>query len=122
MPCPQCGGRTDVYDSRLNTQNLIRRRRACRACDFRFATIEVMNEYQPLGKKEKPDAPIPKVVKPKPEPKPRPEPKPVKEKVRRSVERSGEKPRGFDEDIVPWTDDADDFSSYIDLPRGFNDD
>jgi transcriptional regulator NrdR family protein len=117
MPCPQCGGRTDVYDSRLNTQNLIRRRRACRACDFRFATIEVMNEYQPLGKKEKPDAPIPRVVKPKREPRPRQE----KEKVRRSVERSGEKPRGFDEDIVPWTDDADDFSSYIDLPRGFND-
>jgi transcriptional regulator NrdR family protein len=113
MPCPQCGGRTDVYDSRLNSQKLIRRRRSCRSCDFRFATLETLNEDHPLGTKEKPNASTPRVAKPKP--------KPTKEKARRSPERSLEKPRSFEEDIVPWTDDADDFSSYIDMPRGFND-
>lgn len=117
MPCPQCGGHTDVYDSRLNTQKLIRRRRSCRACDFRFATIEVLNEYHPLGKKEKPNAPIPKPPAP---------PKPMKEAKVKQVSRRQpkyEKPKGLDEDVVvPWSDDAEDFSAYIDLPRGFNDD
>lgn len=118
MPCPQCGGRTDVYDSRLNTQKLIRRRRSCRACDFRFATIEVLNEYHPLGKKEKPDAPIPKPPKP-PKPMKQAREKPV---VQRRQKVLYERPKGLDEDVIPWREDDEDLSAYIDLPRGFNDD
>lgn len=108
-----------MYDSRLNTQKLIRRRRSCRACDFRFATIEVLNEYHPLGKKEKPDAPIPKVPKP-PRPMKEARVKPVVPKRQR--EPKYERPKGLDEDVVPWNENDEDFSAYIDLPRGFNDD
>lgn len=116
MPCPECGKRTAVYDSRLNTRLLIRRRRACLECGFRFATIEIMNEYQPLGKKEKLDAPIP--TAPKTE-RIKPEAKPVKVRgVKRPVARV-QKPPGLDEDVVPWTEDREDYSMYVDLPKEY---
>lgn len=119
MPCPQCGARTDVYDSRLNMQKLIRRRRQCQGCGTRFATIEVLNEFQPLGKKEKPNAPIPKppMVEVRPE-KPKVEKPKAEPKVRQARRTNEEKPRSLADDIVPWTDDADDFSSYIDINIG----
>jgi len=112
MPCPQCGERTDVYDSRLNGQKLIRRRRSCRACGFRFATVEVMNVFHPLGKKEKPDAPTP-------EP-----PERISAKKRRAkaapVKEGNPVPWGGH--IAPWNDDDDDdFRDYIDLPRSLDD-
>lgn len=120
MHCPECGCRTDVYDSRLNTRGLVRRRRSCPKCGFRFATIEVMNEYQPLGKKEKADAPIPeappqvvKVRSPKAA-------KVIAPRVRQTVRR--EKPRSLEEDVVPFDyEPAEDLSTYIDIPRGFDD-
>ena len=118
MPCPQCGGRTDVYDSRLNMQKLIRRRRQCQGCGTRFATIEVINVYQPLGKKEKPNSPvpeIPKVVKAEKPKAPKPAPKPRVMKTRQTKE---EKPRSLADDVVPWTEDSEDFSSYIDINVG----
>jgi hypothetical protein len=123
MPCPECGGRTDVYDSRLNTQKLIRRRRECRACGFRFATIEIANEYQPLGRKEKPNAPIP-VPPPAARQKPGPKPRVVATVARHKPVRvrDDDMPRSFADDIVPWSEDSEDFSSYVDIPRGFNDD
>lgn len=117
MPCPECGSRTDVYDSRLNTQKLIRRRRGCRACGFRFATIEVMNVYQPLGKKERPDAPIPEPPK---RSTPSPKPRASSGAVAKKRAPKEEPVRSFADDIVPWNeDDEEDFSSYIDLPKGF---
>lgn len=118
MHCPECGTRTDVYDSRLNTQGLVRRRRSCPKCGLRFATIEVMNVHQPLGSREDPEAPPP-APPPKPE-KPKQE-KPVKVARQRTASPKREKPRGLDEDIVPWTDDAEDYSRYIEIPRGFDD-
>ena len=41
MPCPTCGERTTVRDSRTTNAGYIRRRRWCHRCDVRFATIEV---------------------------------------------------------------------------------
>jgi len=111
MPCTECGDRTDVYDSRLNTQGLIRRRRSCRGCGLRFATIEVMNVSHPLGKKEKPNAPIPKP------------PEKISAKKRRDkaapVKEGNLVPWGGH--IAPWNDDdGDDFRDYIDLPRSLD--
>jgi hypothetical protein len=39
MPCPLCGGVTDVRDTR-EARTAIRRRRWCRACGNRFTTYE----------------------------------------------------------------------------------
>jgi hypothetical protein len=102
MKCPKCGHRTDVYDSRLNTQGLVRRRRSCEGCGHRFATIEIENEFQPLGKKEKKSAPVPRVAKRKPSP-PR-------------IKREERKEEDFN-----WSEDYEDVGAYIDLPRGYRD-
>lgn len=41
MNCPQCHRDTKVTDSRISSEGMIiRRRRACRRCRFRFSTIE----------------------------------------------------------------------------------
>lgn len=40
MTCPSCNGDTMVIDSRLG-HRLIRRRRKCTACDYRFSTVEI---------------------------------------------------------------------------------
>jgi hypothetical protein len=77
-----------------------------------------MNEYQPLGKKEKADAPVPKppvVQKEKPAPREKPNLKP-----RVVRERKEGKPRSLIDDIVPWDEDAEDFSSYVDINIGRN--
>lgn len=45
FPCPECGGRVDVKDSRPSTYfgaATIRRRRSCRGCGKRFSTVEVI--------------------------------------------------------------------------------
>ncbi len=39
MRCPQCGGPSNVVDSRPSGGSL-RRRRVCRSCDLRFTTFE----------------------------------------------------------------------------------
>lgn len=40
MKCPHCQGETDVKDSRRNEENVIRRRRVCRLCQWSFWTAE----------------------------------------------------------------------------------
>jgi len=40
MPCPHCKGKTKVFDTRLNPDNNVRRRRRCMKCGYRFSTIE----------------------------------------------------------------------------------
>lgn len=40
MRCPECGGATHVYDSRMSGDET-RRRRECDKCKHRFTTFEV---------------------------------------------------------------------------------
>jgi transcriptional regulator NrdR family protein len=85
--CPKCKSRTDVYDSRLSEDNVLRRKRLCKACGFRYATIEVMDTGRPLLQvKER----KPKEVKPV-KPKVVAAPKPAKVAKPKKVRR-------FDED------------------------
>lgn len=44
MKCPECNGKTEVFDSRWKEGNVVRRRRQCRSCSHRFTTNEVV-EY-----------------------------------------------------------------------------
>ena len=52
MKCPSCGSadtKLNVIDSRpVEGSNSIRRRRECRACQFRFTTYEVVEEFQTI--------------------------------------------------------------------------
>lgn len=42
---PKCGSKADVVDSRPRDKNdRIRRRRACRNCQFRFSTLEITEQ------------------------------------------------------------------------------
>lgn len=45
-PCPNCGARTDVKDSRATQEGYIRRRRKCKNCTNRFTTIESLDNVQ----------------------------------------------------------------------------
>ena len=50
MRCPQCGGPTDVRDSRVSTaQDSVRRRRGCLDCEYRFTTYELSQEQLTLN-------------------------------------------------------------------------
>lgn len=40
IPCPKCGGDTNVTDTRATGGGRIRRRRLCSLCRLRFTTIE----------------------------------------------------------------------------------
>ena len=52
LPCPECGGDTQVYDSRpVSTNDGIKRYRECQSCGLRFQTLETYN-----GKERKPQA------------------------------------------------------------------
>lgn len=53
MLCPKCETKTSVYNSRP-TDKTIRRHRKCTSCDWRFATIEVLEvvEKKPVKKKD----------------------------------------------------------------------
>ena len=43
MNCPICGHYdTRVYDSRVNNRNMVRRRRECVECRYRFVTYETI--------------------------------------------------------------------------------
>jgi transcriptional repressor NrdR len=50
MKCPVCSSLENrVVDSRLSKEgNVIRRRRACQECEWRFTTYERLEEYMPL--------------------------------------------------------------------------
>lgn len=46
FPCPQCGGRMEVKDSRptnYHNRGSIRRRRKCRKCHWALTTYEIMD-------------------------------------------------------------------------------
>jgi len=61
MNCIECGGKTETLDTRHDKQeNTLRRRRQCKACGHRFATIEAV-----APEKVKP-APAPKLPKASP--------------------------------------------------------
>ena len=53
--CPECGGTTQVVDSRPNdAKDTIRRRRVCTDCYLRFSTFEITYEvYQEWEKADK---------------------------------------------------------------------
>lgn len=70
IPCQKCKTRTDVYDSRFNQDGLIRRKRVCGGCGYRFATIEVLDESNALSQVKR--VLKPKVIKPKIPRKPKP--------------------------------------------------
>jgi transcriptional regulator NrdR family protein len=89
IPCPKCRKRTDVYDSRINTLGQLRRKRTCRACGWRFATIEVMDTGNKLKQLDELPTPKPKVEK---------VPKPKREKPVKVKKLKQEKVRRFDED------------------------
>lgn len=88
--CPKCTAKTDVYDSRLNEEGNLRRKRLCRTCSYRFATVEILDTDRPLlqASERKPKVPKPETpAKPK---------KPVAAKqVKVTKER---KVRRFDDD------------------------
>ena len=42
IPCPLCGSQTRVIETRMANDVLLRRRRECTACRFRFSTEERM--------------------------------------------------------------------------------
>lgn len=80
--CPKCQAKTDVYDSRLSQEGEFRRKRKCRGCGYRYATIEILDTARQLDQEKR-------VAKPKEPPKPKKQAtpkvaKPVREKkVRR---------------------------------------
>jgi transcriptional regulator NrdR family protein len=39
MRCPVCGEKTRVLETRESKRQIIRRRRACKSCGFRFSTF-----------------------------------------------------------------------------------
>lgn len=50
MICPECGGDTTVIDSReMNRGAHIRRRRACKSCQCRFTTREIVDPVDERG-------------------------------------------------------------------------
>jgi transcriptional regulator NrdR family protein len=59
-----------VYDSRFNQDGLIRRKRLCGGCGYRFATLEVIDKHNTLSQVQR--VIKPKVVKPKVVKKPKP--------------------------------------------------
>lgn len=50
MRCPDCGQKSDVYDSRP-FENTIRRRRQCKSCGHKYTTLEVIMPQVELPKK-----------------------------------------------------------------------
>ena len=42
--CPKCGGDSGVYDSRTRKRGEVARRRECKRCGERWATIEISLE------------------------------------------------------------------------------
>ncbi len=40
MLCPKCKSKTKVIDSRLQSNQIVRRRRECPECNYRFTTWE----------------------------------------------------------------------------------
>lgn len=89
IPCPKCKTRTDVYDSRINPLYQLRRKRVCRACGWRFATIEIPDTNNQLRQLDEIPPHKTKVEKPKVE-------RPKKVKVAKRVKE--EKVRRFDDD------------------------
>lgn len=43
--CLKCGGKTDVKETRLSDHGLLRRRRKCRQCGFKFSTREIPYDH-----------------------------------------------------------------------------
>lgn len=78
--CPKCEAKTDVYDSRLSIEGEFRRKRKCRSCGYRYATIEVLDTARPLDERQ----PKPKAL---PKPKKVAAPKPVKVVKEKRVRR-----------------------------------
>jgi len=54
MECPKCRGKTDVINSRLNLDyNVVRRRRKCLKCGYRFTTYESSEFEKPKKLRKK---------------------------------------------------------------------
>ena len=90
--CPECGARTNVYDSRISFEGNTRRKRVCPKCSHRFATIEVLDTGRPL-KTRQPKVRAPKKVKP---------PRAVKKDAPKRIKQ--EKAKRFDEEDAGYED------------------
>jgi transcriptional regulator NrdR family protein len=107
MLCPKCRSKTDVYDTRVQENGDVRRRRACLSCGHRFASLETLNHEQPLGKKHK------NINKPE---------KQKAARVRKSSPTRVEKTpkRELDPLLAEiFQDDLDDVAPYLDIPKGY---
>lgn len=42
LPCPTCGAATEVLEvGLLKTEGIVKRRRKCKTCGFRFSSVEM---------------------------------------------------------------------------------
>jgi hypothetical protein len=72
MNCISCGGKTETLDTRHNkNENTLRRRRQCKVCGHRFATIEQVAPEREAAPATVKEAKIPAPAKPKTLPAPR---------------------------------------------------
>ena len=67
MQCHLCKSKTDVIDTRLQSDGAVRRRRQCQDCNTRFTSIERLHDASSL---EREPASKPQAIKPKAIPKP----------------------------------------------------
>lgn len=51
MRCPSCDSRAYCVDSRVNQNNITRRKYNCRKCGYKFNTREIMCDVNNTGKK-----------------------------------------------------------------------
>ena len=54
MNCPICGGSTSVINSRTPTNDIVKRRRKCMVCGYRFNTVETPEDGATGYKKTSP--------------------------------------------------------------------
>lgn len=67
--CLKCGTKTLVYDTRLTDTGDLRRKRKCPACNYRYSTIEMLDDVAVPVRTPNPEPPKAKVKVGKPQPK-----------------------------------------------------
>jgi len=67
--CLKCGTKTAVYDTRLTDTGDLRRKRKCPACNYRYTTIEMLDDIDVPVRTPNPEPPKAKVKVGKPQPK-----------------------------------------------------
>jgi transcriptional regulator NrdR family protein len=84
----------------LNEDGNLRRKRVCRTCKYRFATVEILDTEKPLMKAREPKPKVPKPETPARPKKPvAPKARVTKEKVRRFDDGDYEFGSAFEEEL-----------------------